>query len=167
MGSKYDPETRERALAMCAAPKMNPGKVAKAMGIPRATVYEWVHAAQQDDEDYIAMRRGKIRSMMDRAYAIVGRSMDGLEKQSKALKLEKSEIDRVLLKICADGALDEGTRESIIKIVREYTGTSMTDMVKIVRETMGIYDKLEQQLGDGSAGGVQVTFDDGLKEMAE
>lgn len=158
-GSKYDDETRERALAMCASPKMTAAKVAKAMGIPRATVYDWQRSAQESDPDFQAVRRNKIRSMMDRAYAVIGRSMDGLDAQSKALKLEKKEIDRVLLKILADGELDEETRKKMVQIVQEYTGTSMTEVVRVAKDTLAIFENLERKLsGEDADNVIQISF---------
>lgn len=167
-GSKYSDDVREKALAMCAMPKMNAAKVAAAMGIPRATVYDWQKTAMENDPDYVAVRRNKIRAMMDKSYAVVGRAIDGLEKQSKALKLEKTEIDRVMLKILSDGELDEETRTAMVKIVEAYTGTSMTDMVKVVKETMEMHDRLESRLAGESETAsevhVQLTLVDPAKE---
>jgi transposase-like protein len=166
--SKYDNEIREKALALCLQPKMNPAKVAKQLGIPRATVYDWVRTAKDNDPDYVAARRGRIRAMMDKTYAIVGRTLEGLETQSKAVQFEKKEIDRVMLKILADGGLDDA-RDAIIKIIRQYTGTSMTDLIKVARESLDMYDRFEGKLGGGDAGGaIQITFDDaGLSDIAE
>ena len=158
-GSKYDDATREKALAMCASPKMTAAKVAAAMGIPRSTVYDWQRTAQENDPDFIAARRNKLRSLMDRAYAIVGRSLDGLDAQSKALRLEKKEIDRILLKILADNELDEETRRQMVQIVQEYTGTSMTDLVRVAKDTLGIFEKLEGKLtGEEQEHVIQLTF---------
>ncbi len=167
--SKYDNEIREKALALCLQPKMNPAKVAKQLGIPRATVYDWVKTANDNDPNYVAARRGRIRAMMDRTYAIVGRTLEGLEKQSKAVRLEKNEIDRVILKILTDGGLDDDIRDDIVKIIRTYTGTSMTDLIKVARESLDMYDRFENKLGGGDAGGaIQITFDDaGLSDIAE
>ncbi len=169
-GSKYDDEIRERALAMALQPKTNPAKVAAALGIPRATVYDWVKTARDNDPDYVAVRRGKIRAMMDKTYSIVGRSLDGLEKQSKSVKLEKEQIDRVILKILTDGGLDDDTRDDIVKIVRAYTGASMTDLIKVARESLDMYDRLEGKLnsGDNQDNMIQISFDDaGLGDIAE
>ncbi len=167
--SKYDNEIREKALALCLQPKMNPAKVAKQLGIPRATVYDWVRTAKDNDPDYVAARRGRIRAMMDKTYAIVGRTLDGLETQSKAVQFEKREIDRVMLKILTDNGLDDDTKDAIIKIIRQYTGTSMTDLIKVARESLDMYDRFENKLGGGDNGGaIQITFDDaGLSDIAE
>ena len=166
-GSKYSDETREKALAMCAMPKMNAAKVAAAMGIPRATVYDWQKTALENDPDYVAVRRNKIRAMMDKSYAVVGRAIDGLDAQSKALKLEKTQIDKILLKILSDDELDENTREKMAEIVRAYTGTSMTDVSKVARETLDMYDRLERRLtGESDGQAIQITFE-GTGKLAE
>ena len=166
-GSKYDDETREKALAMCAMPKMNPGKVAAKMGIPRATVYDWAKTAQEDDPDYAAARRNKIRAMMDRSYAAVGRVIDGFEKKSKAVKLEAEEIDRILRKLAGDAELDGATREKIIKLVRDYTGTGLNDLVRAAKDGLGICDTLEGKLaGETGQNGVQLSFDGDVEELS-
>lgn len=163
-GSKYDDETREKALAMCAMPKMNPGKVAKKMGIPRATVYDWAKTAQENDPDFVAVRRNKIRAMMDKSYAAVGRVIDGLDKKSKAVKLENAEIDRVLLKLAGDGEIDDATRKAMMMIVRDYTGTSINDLVRVAKDGLGICDTLEGKLAgretESSSVHVQLTLVD-------
>ena len=163
-GSKYDDETREKALAMCAMPKMNPGKVAKKMGIARATVYDWAKTAQENDPDFVAVRRNKIRAMMDKSYAAVGRVIDGLEKKSKAVKLENAEIDRVLLKLAEDSELDDATRKAMMQIVRDYTGTSINDLVRVAKDGLGICDTLEGKLAgratESSSVHVQLTLVD-------
>ena len=166
-GSKYSDDVREKALAMCAMPKMNAAKVAAAMGIPRATVYDWQKTALENDPDYVAVRRNKIRAMMDNSYAVVGRAIDGLDAQSKALKLEKTQIDKILLKILSDGELDQDTREKMAEIVRAYTGTSMTDVSKVARETLDMYDRLERRLtGESDGQAIQITFE-GTGKLAE
>lgn len=159
-GSKYSDDVREKALAMCAMPKMNAAKVAAAMGIPRATVYDWQKTALENDPDYAAVRRNKIRAMMDKSYAVVGRAIDGLDAQSKALKLEKTQIDKVLIKILSDDGLDQDTREKMAEIVRAYTGASMTDVSKVARETLDMYDRLERRLtGESDGQAIQITFE--------
>ena len=170
-GSKYDDATREKALAMCAMPKMNPGKVAEKMGIPRATVYDWAKTAQENDPDFVAVRRNKIRAMMDKSYAAVGRVIDGIEKKSKAVKLENDKIDRVLLKLAGDAELDDATRKAMMQIVRDYTGTSMTDMVRVAKDGLGICDTLEGKLAgketESSEVHVQLTLVDPAAETGE
>ena len=155
-GSKYTDEMREKALAMCASPNMNPTRVAKILNLPRATVYDWQRTAQE------------IKRMMDKVYRVVGRSVDGLDVQSRALTLEKSEIDRILLRILTSPQIDPDTAEAMVMIVKEYTGTSMTDMVKVMKECMDVHDKLDSQLHGGESNEIQLTFDDGsMEEMAE
>lgn len=167
-GSKYTDEMREKALAMCASPNMNPTRVAKILNLPRATVYDWQRTAQERDPAFVAARRLKIKRMMDKVYRVVGRSVDGLDVQSRALTLEKSEIDRILLRILTSPQIDPDTAEAMVKIVKEYTGTSMTDMVKVMKECMDVHDKLDSQLHGGESNEIQLTFDDGsMEEMAE
>ena len=56
-----------------------------------------------------------------------------------------------------------------MKIIKTYTGTSMTDLIKVARESLDMYDRFENKLGGGDNGGaIQITFDDaGLSDIAE
>ena len=105
---------------------------------------------------------------MDKAYSVASRSIDGLDKQSKALKLEKSQIDKILIKILSDGELDDVTRETMAEIVKNYTGTSMTDMLKIAKESLSISEKFEKYLAgeEESDCNIQISFaDSSMSEM--
>ena len=161
-GSKYDDAFRENALALCAMPKKTITQVARELGMPRATLYDWVKSAKASDPDYVAVRLNKIRNMMDKAYSVASRSIDGLDKQSKALKLEKSQIDKILIKILSDDGLDDVTRETMAEIVKNYTGASMVDMLKIVKESLAISEKFEKYLsGDEESDcNIQISFAD-------
>lgn len=166
-GSKYDDALRAKAVAMCTNPKMNPAKVAKELGIPRSTVYDWYRSDQSSDPDLVAIKRNKIRNLMDKAYSVASRSIDGLDKQSKVLKLEKKQIDKALSKLLSDEELDDETRELMAEIVKNYTGTSMTDVMKISKESIAIAEKFENMLaGEKSNTGtsVNIYFADEVKE---
>ena len=167
-GSKYTDEFRTNALALCAMPKKTITQVAKELNMPRATLYDWVKSAKDSDPDYVAVRRNKIRSMMDKAYSVVSRSIDGLEKQSKSLKLEINNIDKLLQKLASDDELDEDTRLKIIAIVKNYTGTSMTDIIKISKESLSMAEKFEKYLSgdEGNDCNIQISFaDSSMSEM--
>ncbi len=167
-GSKYDDAFRANAVAMCTEPKMTPSKVAKKLGIPSSTVYDWYRTDKSSDPDLIAIRRNKLRNLMDKAYSVASRSIDGLDKQSKALKLEKSQIDKILIKILSDGELDDVTRETMAEIVKNYTGASMVDMLKIVKESLAISEKFEKYLSGDEENdcNIQISFaDNETKEM--
>lgn len=167
-GSKYSDEIRAKALAMCAMPKNNAAKVAKELGIPRATVYDWQATALENDPDFAAVKRQKLRALMDKSYKVLARSMDGLDNQSKALTIEKRKINKILKQIDKMAELDEETAAQLRAIVLDYTGVSMTDMVKIANACMEMHGKLDKQLHDeGDSGGVQITFADAAKELGE
>lgn len=167
-GSKYTDEFRANAVSMCAMPKKTITQVAKELNIPRATLYDWVRTAKDTDPDYASARRNKLRNLMDKAYSVASRSIDGLDKQSKALKLEKSQIDKILIKILSDGELDDVTRETMAEIVKNYTGTSMTDMLKIAKESLSISEKFEKYLSGEEENdcNIQISFaDSSMSEM--
>ena len=56
MASKYDTEVKERVLALWAS-GINARKVSKTVGVPYSTVLDWIHTAQEEDEDFLAARR--------------------------------------------------------------------------------------------------------------
>ena len=142
-GSKYTDEFRANAVSMCAMPKKTITQVAKELNIPRATLYDWVRTAKDTDPDYASARRNKLRNLMDKAYSVASRSIDGLDKQSKILKLEKTQINKVISKLLSDDELDDKTRLLITEIIRNYTNTSMTDTVKISKESLAMAESLK------------------------
>lgn len=158
-GSKYTDEFRANAVSMCAMPKKTITQVAKELNIPRATLYDWVRTAKDSDPDYAAVRRNKLRNLMDKAYSVASRTIDGLDKQSKILKLEKTQIDKVISKLLSDDELDEKTRLLMTEIIRNYTNTSMTDTVKISKESLAMAEKFENMLaGEKSNTGTSVNI---------
>ena len=158
-GSKYTDEFRANAVSMCAMPKKTITQVAKELNIPRATLYDWVRTAKDTDPDYASARRNKLRNLMDKAYSVASRSIDGLDKQSKILKLEKPQINKVISKLLSDDELDDKTRLLITEIIRNYTNTSMTDTVKISKESLAMAEKFENMLaGEKSTTGTSVNI---------
>ena len=145
-GSQYTDEFRENALALCAMPKKTITQVAKELGMPRATLYDWVKSAKASDPDYVAVRRNKIRNMMDKAYSIAARSIESLERQSKALKFNNQKLDQVISKLEDDERLDEQTIEKIKEIIKNYTDISMIDTMKVLKESLAISEKFENAL---------------------
>lgn len=158
-GSKYDDAFRANAVAMCTEPKMTPSKVAKKLGIPSSTVYDWYRTAQDSDPDTVAIRRNKLRKLMDRAYSISTRAIESLDRQSKALKSNNQKLDQLILKLEDDGRLDEQTIDKIHDIIRNYTDVSMTDIMKVLKESLAISEKFENVLsGEKSTTGTSVNI---------
>ena len=62
------------------------------------------------------------------------------------MKLESAEIDRILLKLAADEGLDDTTRKAITAIIRDYTGASMTDLMRVAKDGFAISETLERKL---------------------
>ena len=46
MGSKYDPEIKERVLALYAS-GVNARKAAMQVGVPYSTALDWIHTAEE------------------------------------------------------------------------------------------------------------------------
>ena len=73
----------------------------------------------------------------------------------------------MLLKLAGDGEIDDATRGAMERIVRDYTGTSMTEMMRVIRDGIGVCDTLEGKLVDENGqNGVQLSFDEGVEEMS-
>lgn len=150
-GSKYSDDLREKAVAMCAMPKMNPAKVAKELGIPRATVYDWYRTSQANDPDLIAIRRNKLRNLMDKSYSIATRTIDSLDKHSKILKMNNDNLNKIIEKLENDTQINNEIIKQMQEIIKNYADISIIDSVKILKESIAIAEKLEKNLdGDTS-----------------
>lgn len=165
---KYDDATREQALAMCAKKGMTAAKVAKEMGIPRATVYNWVHTAEEQDEDFVAARREARRKLVKKAMGIVDDGLTAVGRQVRSAAEDRSRIDRLIAAVGADPYLDDDTRASIRTIVRDYAGVSMGDLTRAVKEAGAMESKfMDELLGkDGGPQTIQISFAD-MGEAAE
>lgn len=150
-GSKYSDDLREKAIAMCAMPKYNPSKVAKELGVPRATVYDWYRTSQANDPDLIAIRRNKLRNLMDKSYSIATRTIDSLDKHSKILKMNNDNLNKIIEKLENDNQIDDKMKKQMQEIIKNYAGVGIIDTVKVLKESIAISEKFENALdGDKS-----------------
>lgn len=166
VGSKYSEEQREQALGMVAG-GFSAAKTGRLLGIPASTVSDWVRRASEDDEDFQAARREERAKMVNRAFKIVGKGMHGIEKQVTASVREKSEIDKVILRILTSPEIDEATAKMMAKIVREYSGVSLGDLTRATKTALDIHDQLESGMQEGDGQAVLVEFENGAKELSE
>ena len=80
MGSKYEPEVKERVLALYAS-GMTALKVAKQVGVPYSTALDWIHTAQDEDEDFVAARREAKRRAINKAWQSVQLGINAINRQ--------------------------------------------------------------------------------------
>lgn len=169
-GSKYTDAEREKALALCAMPKKSITQVSKELGIPRTTLYDWVKSAKASDEDYMAVRRNKIRNIIDKVYSTITRSVDSLERQSKTLKLNNEKINKLIERLQNDERIDEQTVACMQDIIKNYTDISMLDTVKVIKESLAIAEKFENTLSNNGESNsdmnIQISFaDSGIEDF--
>lgn len=165
MGSKYDDSIREKALAMVAG-GTSATKVAQAIGVPRSTVYDWIHTAQEADEDFLAARREARRRAVSKAWSGVEVGIGAISRQVRAANAERAALEKALTRLAGDGQLEEADRERLIRIAREYTGIGLRDLTHATRELYAMHNALDAELHGDSAQGVQIDFG-GMEDLAE
>ncbi len=158
-GSKYTDEQREQALAMLAS-GMTVTRTAAAMKIPKQTISNWSAKASETDEDFVAARNEEKRKIVKQSWKIVDQAVQAVGKQVGASLREKRDIDRVITTILKSGAVDEVTTEQICKIVREYSGTSMTELTRAMTAVYTQQQSIAAELEGGTGGQeIQIAFD--------
>lgn len=151
-GSKYDPITKEQALALIAS-GLSITKAAKQMGIPKSTVADWWHSQGDADEDAIAARREARRASILKCGKIVDKGLSTLERRITAAGRECKDVDeglKVLRKAAKDGVigLSEDEIKSLQKIVQDYTGVGLRELSGTVKDIAQQQAALETQMLD-------------------
>lgn len=151
-GSKYDPITKERALALIAS-GLTITNAARQLGIPKSTVADWWHSQGDADEDAIAARREARRASILKCGRIVDKALTALDRKVTAAGRECRDVDAglsALRKAAKDGviALDEADVRSLQKIIAEYTGVGLRELSGAVKDIAQQQAALEQQLLD-------------------
>lgn len=151
-GSKYDPITKERALALIAS-GLSITRAAKQMGIPKSTVADWWHSQGDADEDAIAARREARRASILKCGRIVDKALTTLDRKISAAGRECRDVDeglKVLRKAAKDGVigLSEDEIKSLQKIVQDYTGVGLRELSGTVKDIAQQQAALETQLLD-------------------
>nr|WP_300129917.1 helix-turn-helix domain-containing protein [uncultured Butyricicoccus sp.] len=160
MASKYDTEVKERVLALWAS-GINARKVSKTVGVPYSTVLDWIHTAQEEDEDFLAARREAKRRAVHRAWDSVQNGINAINKQVKAANRSRAEIDKVINKIAKRGDLTEDDRQALVHIIRNYTDIGIRELTNATKVMFELQDALETRLTDGTGTQmVMIEFDD-------
>lgn len=167
VGSKYSEAQREQALGMVAS-GLSASKTAKITGIPRSTVADWVRRANADDEDFQAARREERVKMVEKSMKIVSKGMSGIDKQVTASLRDKAALDKVILRILTTDQIDEKTAADLTRIVREYSGVSLSDLTRATKTALEMHDTLESGLREQEDNGQSVLVEfAGAEDLAE
>lgn len=160
MGSKYDPEIKERVLALYAS-GVTALKASKEVGVPYSTALDWIHTAQEDDEDFVAARREAKRRAINKAWGTVQAGINAINLQVKAANRSRAEIDKVITKVLKRGDLEEADRELLMHIVENYHDVGIRDLTSATKAMFEMQDALESRLtGAGSGQMVMIEFGD-------
>lgn len=166
MGSKYEPEVKERVLALYAS-GMTALKVAKQVGVPYSTALDWIHTAQDEDEDFVAARREAKRRAINKAWQSVQLGINAINRQVKAANRSRADIDKVITKIVKRGDLSEEDRKLLVEIIHNYADVGIRDLTGATKAMFEMQDALENRLNGGDGGQlVMIEFGD-AEEYAE
>lgn len=171
MGSKYDEETREKAIALVASGKSYM-QVSKIIGVPKSTVADWYNRRMEDDEDFLAARAEARRASIKKCGKIIDRAMNAIDLKvsaaSRETKLVREGIE-VLRRAARDGyvSMTEDDVKKIREIIGEYTGVGLRDLSTTLKDIAAHQDKLERDVMGGDAvSAVQVTLDGDAEDFA-
>ena len=124
-GSKYDPITKERALALIAS-GLTITRAAKQMGIPKSTVADWWHSQGDADEDAIAARREARRASILKCGRIVDKALTTLDRKISAAGRECKDVDEGLAVLRKGRLYADGSPAAVLTpaLLREVYGVS-------------------------------------------
>ena len=160
MGSKYDPEIKERVLALYAS-GVNARKAAMQVGVPYSTALDWIHTAEEGDEDFVAARREAKRRAINKAWNSVQTGINAINRQVKAANRSRAEIDKVITKVLKRGDLEEADRELLMNIIKNYADVGIRDLTSATKAMFEMQDALESRLTGADSGQmVMIEFGD-------
>ena len=170
-GSKYDQKIKDEALALVAS-GVSITNAACRLRIPKSTLADWVHTQNECDEDGVAARREIRRKQIARCEKIGDKVLRALDRKAKAaVKGTKTVNDglAVLEKAAKDGviALTEAEIAGLRDVVKDYTGIGLRELAGTMKDVAARQDALEAHLSEGDSREIQITFADGLEELAE
>lgn len=170
-GSKYDNKFKEEALALVAS-GVSITNAACRLRIPKSTLADWVHTQNEGDEDGVAARREIRRAQIKRCNRIVDKSLRALDRKAEAAVKDTKTVNdglAVLEKAAKDGviALTEAEIAGLRDVVKDYTGIGLRELAGTMKDVAARQDALEAHLSEGDSREIQITFADGLEELAE
>ena len=96
--------------------------------MPYSTALDWIHTAQEDDEDFVAARREAKRRAINTAWNSVQTGINAINRQVKAANRSRAEIDKVITKVLKRGDLEESDRELLMNIIKNYADVGISDL---------------------------------------
>lgn len=170
-GSKYDQKIKDEALALVAS-GVSITNAACRMRIPKSTLADWVHTQNEGDEDGVAARREIRRKQIARCEKIGDKVLRALDRKAVAAVKDTKTVNdglAVLEKAAKDGviALTEAEIAGLRDVVKDYTGIGLRELAGTMKDVAARQDALEAHLSEGDSREIQITFADGLEELAE
>lgn len=135
-GSKYDNETREKALALLAA-NDNASAVARELGLPVSTVASWRKEKLKDDK-FADLRRKKQKAFINKAWEAIDRSMKIAETRLKMAEKYTGELLELLEGCAETEEISEKYYPAFRRLVEKIAMYDISDIMKVI-STM--YDK--------------------------
>ena len=141
-GKKYDPEVKERALALLAV-NDSVSKVAKELNLPWSTVDCWKKDALKDADNgdgFVKLREQKKEDFINGAWDIVMRAQRLITKRLDRAEKQESELDRLLdeIECIPDDELSDVQRRMLVKRI---TDLKLDDIGKLGTVMGTMFDK--------------------------
>lgn len=141
-GKKYDPEVKERALALLAV-NDSVSKVAKELNLPWSTVDCWKKDALKDADSgdgFVKLREQKKEDFINGAWDIVMRAQKLISKRLDRAEKQESELDRLLdeIECIPDDELSDVQRRMLVKRI---TDLKLDDIGKLGTVMGTMFDK--------------------------
>ena len=141
-GKKYDPEVKERALALLAV-NDSVSKVAKELNLPWSTVDCWKKDALKDaasGDGFVKLREQKKEDFINGAWDIVMRAQRLITKRLDRAEKQESELDRLLdeIECIPDEELSDVQRRMLVKRI---TDLKLDDIGKLGTVMGTMFDK--------------------------
>ena len=122
-GKKYDPEVKERALALLAV-NDSVSKVARELNLPWSTVDCWKKEALKDadgNDGFVKLREQKKEEFIEGAWDIVMRSQRLITRRLDRAEKEEAELDRLLdeVECMSDEDISDAQRRVLVKRIMD------------------------------------------------
>ena len=137
-GKKYNDDIKEQALALLSV-NNNVGEVAKQLGLPYSTVYQWLHTPNEKDSEKIEKLRNENKEkFIKQSWDIIGKAQKLIDKRmNRAIEFE-NEIDALIDRIAIDDSLTDAEIKSIITKIKKLKLESATELSTVIGT---LYDK--------------------------
>ena len=136
-GKKYNDDIKEQALALLSV-NNNVGEVAKQLGLPYKTVYNWRNQPSNDTPNLEKLRNENKEKFVNKSWEIIGKAQKLIDKRmNRAIEFE-DEIDELIDRIAIDDSLTDAEIKSIITKIKKLKLESATELSTVIGT---LYDK--------------------------